>query len=64
MWVFDLLRRVGFDFFAFLESAFLRRGCEVVLTMFCFLNGLGFGLVVVEALLLADFEPIYRNWDF
>ena len=62
--VFDLLRRVGFDFFAFLEAAFLRRGCEVVFKMFCFLNGFGFGLVVVGALLLADFDPIDRNWDF
>ena len=41
----------------------MRLGCEVVLNIFCFRTAFG-RLVVVDLLLLDDFDPMDRNLDF
>ena len=61
--LFDLFLRVGFDFFPFLEFALLRLGWEVVLNIFCFRIALG-RLIVVDLLLLDDFEPMDKKLDW
>ena len=61
--LFDLFLRVGFDFFPFLEFPLFRIGCDVVFNIFGFLTALG-RLVVVDLLLLEDFDLMDWNLDF
>lgn len=61
--LFDLFLRVGFDFFPFLEFGLFRLGCDVVFDIFGFRTALG-RLVVVDLLLLEDFDPTDWNLDF